>query len=156
MKVSEFMIKNVYFLNQDQTILEAAELMMKQNISALPIVDSNQHLVGIITESDFIGKDAHIPHALASIKRLLGEILYMDGTEEIFQRAKNKPLKKVMSKNIRTIGPDYSLDEVINMMNKYKLKRIPVVQDEKLVGIVTRHEVVRAFTMIKPVQELGL
>lgn len=145
MKASEFMTKDVFSLTTDKTVQDAATLMLEHNISVIPVVDSAKNLVGIITESDFIGKDAHIPHALASIKRLLGQIFYHEGVEEIFMRAKNMVLENVMSRYPKTVSPDQSLNDVVDMMGKYNLKRVPVAQQGKLVGIITRHDILRAF-----------
>lgn len=149
MKVSEFMTKNVIFLNPTQTVEEAAQLMLKEEISVLPIVDAKSHLVGIITESDFVGKEANIPHALASIKRLLGQVFYFDDIETLFLKAKTMPVEQMMTKSPKTVTPDYSLTDVVNLMIRHNLKRIPVVEDEKLVGIITRQDIMRAFTMVK-------
>lgn len=149
MKVSEFMTKNVISLSTDKTVQDAAEIMIAKNISVIPVVDSNSKLVGIITESDFIAKDAEIPHALASIKRLLGQIFYHSDVENIFENAKTMTLDKVMSHNPRTVGPDDGLSDVVDMMSRFHLKRVPVVQGGELVGIITRHDIMRAFTMLK-------
>lgn len=149
MKVSEFMTKNVIFLNPTQTVEEAAQIMLKEEISVLPIVDDKSHLVGIITESDFVGKEANIPHALASIKRLLGQVFYFDDIETLFLKAKTMPVEQVMTKSPRTVTPDYSLTDVVNLMIRHNLKRIPVIEDEKLVGIITRKDIMRAFTLVK-------
>lgn len=150
MKVSEFMTKDVISLSSEHTVEEAAKLMLEKNISVIPITDSAANLIGIITESDFIGKEAHIPHALAAVKRLLGQIFYDSGVENIFQKAKTLSLEKVMTKTPKTVEPDYTLDHVVNMMINFKLKRIPVVQNGKLVGIITRHDILKAFSLIKP------
>jgi CBS domain-containing protein len=143
------MTKNVIFLNPTQTVEEAAQLMLKKDISALPIVDSNSHLIGIITESDFVGKEANIPHALASIKRLLGQVFYFDEVESLFLKAKTMPVENIMTKFPKTVTPDFSLTDVVNIMIRHNLKRIPVVEDEKLVGIITRKDIMRAFTLVK-------
>ncbi len=148
MKASEFMTKEVISLTPDKTVEDAAKLMLKKNISIVPIVDSTSHLVGVVTESDFIGKNADIPHALASIKRLLGQIFYHDGVEQIFQNAKKMALEKVMSNNPKFASPDDSLDKIVDQMGRFNLKRIPVVKDGKLVGVITRHDIIRAFTML--------
>jgi CBS domain-containing protein len=147
-KASEFMTKEVISLTPDKTVEDAAKLMLKKNISIVPIVDSTSHLVGVVTESDFIGKNADIPHALASIKRLLGQIFYHDGVEQIFQNAKKMALEKVMSNNPKFASPDDSLDKIVDQMGRFNLKRIPVVKDGKLVGVITRHDIIRAFTML--------
>jgi CBS domain-containing protein len=106
-------------------------------------------LVGIITESDFVGKKANIPHALASIKRLLGQNFYFDDIETLFAKAKKSPIEEVMTRHPKTVSPDFSLTDVVNMMIRHNLKRIPVIQDKKLVGIITRQDIMKAFIMVK-------
>lgn len=149
MKVSDFMTKNVVSMTPDKTVEEAAALMLEKKFSVLPIVDSNNNLVGIITESDFVGKEAHIPHALASIKRLLGQLFYFDDIETIFANAKKMPLVKVMSKRPKTVTPEHTLTEVVDMMIRHHLKRIPVVENDQLIGIITRKDILKAFNMVK-------
>jgi CBS domain-containing protein len=149
MKVYEFMTKDVISLKFNQTVEDAAQLMLEKNISALPIVDSESNLVGIITESDFVGKKANIPHALASIKRLLGQNFYLDDIESLFAKAKKSSIEEVMTRHPKTVSPDFSLTDVVNMMIRLNLKRIPVVQDKKLVGIITRQDIMKAFIMVK-------
>lgn len=148
MKVSEFMTKEVISIPSGHTVEDAAKLMLDKNISTLPIVDSQAHLVGILTESDFIGQDANIPHALASIKKVLGQIFYNDDVEDLYRRVKDCPLEKVMTRNPHTVTPDHSLSDVVSLMNSYELKRIPVIENQKLIGMITLHDVIRAFTMI--------
>ena len=149
MKASEFMTKDVITLSSDKTVEEAAKVMLEKDISALPIVDSEFNLIGIITESDFVGKEANIPHALASIKRLLGQIFYFDNVETIFLNAKLMPLEKIMTKSPKTVQPDFTLTDIVNMMIRFNLKRIPVVDNKKLVGIITRRDILKAFTIIR-------
>lgn len=148
MKVSEFMTKQVFTLSPENTVHEAALLMLEKNISAIPIVDGENKLVGIITESDFVGRNSNTPHALASLKKVLGHTYYSDGIEDIFKDADNMPVKKAMSDMPQSVDPDNSLDDVVYKMNRLNLKRIPVVLNGKLVGIVTRHDIIRAFSML--------
>lgn len=148
MNVSEFMTKEVISLTEDRTVEEAARLMMDKNIGALPIVDSQKKLVGIITESDFIGRDADIPHALASLKRVLGQVFYSGNIETLFNESRSKTLRAVMTELPKTISPENTLSDAVNMMTRHELKRIPVVQKGILVGIITRHDIVKAFTLL--------
>lgn len=150
MNISEFMTKNVITLTPENTVDDAAKLMLEKDLSVLPIIDSDSNLVGIITESDFVGKAANIPHALAPMKQLLGQVYYTDGADDIFLKTKNMPLSKIMTKNPRTLEADFTLNDVIEMMNRFDMKRMPVVQNGKLVGIVTRHDILRAYTLIQP------
>jgi CBS domain-containing protein len=148
MKVSEFMTTNVVSCHLNDTVRDAAKMMVERKFSVLPIVDDNQHLVGIITESDFVGKDAEIPHALASIKRILGQLHYFGDMEQIYHNAQGKKLSEVMSPNPLTVSPEDTLSNVVRLMGTKNIKRVPVVENKKLVGIVTRKDLIKAFIAI--------
>ena len=75
MKANDFMTKSVISCKQTQTVEEAASLMSDKGFSVMPVVDDAGKLVGILTESDFVGKDANVPRAMVSMKRLLGVTL---------------------------------------------------------------------------------
>jgi CBS-domain-containing membrane protein len=95
MKAKDFMTKNVITANSNLTIGDAAILMAQNGFSVLPVVDANFEIVGIITESDFVGKEKNIPHALASIKQLFGQIFYFREIEEIYEQSKGKNFQKL-------------------------------------------------------------
>lgn len=149
MNVSEFMTKEVVFLTTEQTVEDAAKLMIEKNVSALPIIDSSGRLIGIITESDFIGRKADIPHAVASIRRLLGQIYYHSDVEEIYLKSKYRPVTEIMTRNPRSIEMDCSLSHAVDIMGQKHFKRLPVTSGGKLVGMITRHDIVRAFMNLK-------
>jgi CBS domain-containing protein len=153
MKVKDFMTSEVVSLNKDLTVTDAANLMIELKYSVIPIVDSEHHLVGIITESDFIGQDANIPHALASLKRVLGQISYFSNIEEIYEKAQDKPLRTVMTPNPTYVEPEDSLSYVVALMGSKNIKRAPVVDSGKLVGIVTRKDIIKAFVKFKKKKE---
>ncbi len=149
MKVNEFMTSNVITCYDDQTVEEAAKIMTEKDFSVMPIIDRDQKLVGILTESDFIGREAKIPHALASIKQLFGQIFYFNDIEPIYKKAKKRKLSEVMTRKPITVKSDSSLTNVINIMISKGLKRLPVVDSDELVGIVTRKDLLKAFVTIQ-------
>jgi len=148
MNVSEFMTNDVITCTQDQTVSDAAALMEEKNISAVPVVDNDNKLVGMVTESDFVGKETEVSHALASIKQLFGQTFNLGSIEEIYKKVKNKPLSEVMSTEVLTITPDTTLNKVVNLMIEKNLKRFPVVKDEEIVGIITRKNLLYAFNKV--------
>lgn len=149
MKANDFMTKNVISCNQTQTVEEAASLMSDKGFSVMPVVDDAGKLVGILTESDFVGKDVNVPRAMVSMKRLLGVTHYEGNIEEIYSKAKKKKLEEVMTKNPVTITPDTTLNSLVNLMDRKKLKRLPVIENEMLVGMVTRKDLLQAFKLIE-------
>ena len=145
MNISNFMTKDVVTCKQDQTVAQAAKIMVENNFSVMPVTDNESNIVGILTESDFVGKEVEIPHALASIKQLFGQLFYFGDIEPIYKNAKNKKLSEVMTKNPICLPPEANLTDVINLMISKKLKRIPVIQDNKVQGIVTRKDLLKAY-----------
>lgn len=148
MIASDFMSKNVKTCNENQTVEEAATLMADNGYSVVPVVDDNGQLVGIITESDFISKNQNVPHAMASLRHLFGKSFHSQDVEAIYKESKSKKLSEVMTKNPKTVGPDATLDEVVTFMGEKDVKRIPVVENGKVVGIITRTNVIKAFNKV--------
>ncbi|MGE4518112.1 MAG: CBS domain-containing protein [Desulfobacteraceae bacterium] len=149
MKISEFMTTDVISCSADKKLKEAAQIMIEKGLSVLPVVDSDNKLIGIITESDFVGKEVEVPHAMATVKMLFGQAHYHGNIEEVYKKAKDQPLEKVMTRHPVTISPDESLTGLVELMSSRDLKRVPVVKDKKLVGIVTRKDLIKAFSMVE-------
>lgn len=150
MQVSEFMTTDVISCNEDSTVEEVAKHMCEKGFSVMPVVNAGGEIVGILTESDFVGRDADIPHALASIKMLFGQNFYFSDIENIYKESKTKKLSEVMSTNVKTVRPDQTLSDVVSLMSHSGLKRIPVVDEsKKLVGMVTRKDLLRAYSNLK-------
>ena len=144
----DFMTKDVVTCKDSQTVAEAAKLMSEKGFSVVPIVDDSGKLVGIVTESDFVGKDVEIPHAMVSLKRVLGENHYHGNIEEIYARAKKRKLKEVMSTRLVTVEAEATLTAVVEQMTRKNLKRLPVVENGQIVGIVTRKDLIKAFNQM--------
>ena len=145
MDAKDFMTTNVITCKEDCSVKEAAQVMLDNSFSVLPVVDSSENLVGILTESDFVGKELEVPHALASIKQLFGQSFNVGDIELIYNKAKGKKVSEVMSKNLITANPETSLDRIVNMIISKNLKRVPIVNEQKIVGIITRKNLIRAF-----------
>ncbi|AYF43949.1 MULTISPECIES: CBS domain-containing protein [Halobacteriovorax] len=145
MKVLDFMTKDVTTCTESQTVGDAAKKMIELGISVMPVVNDEGILTGIVTQSDFISKEVEIPHALVSIKRLFGQDFNLTDVEDVYKKSKNKTLADVMSHNVVTVTSENTLNGVVELMMSKHLKRIPVVDDGKLVGMITRKDILKAF-----------
>lgn len=142
MNAGDVMTRDVISIGPDASILEAARLMMQHRISGLPVVDSAGNLVGIVTEGDFLrrretGTQRQRPRWLEFIigpGRLATEYTHESG----------RRVEEIMTADVRTVAEDTPLDEIVHLMERHRIKRLPVVQGRKLVGIVTRANVMRA------------
>jgi CBS domain-containing protein len=148
MKASDFMTKDVKTCTIDQTVQDAANLMLENDFSVVPIVDAQGKLLGVITESDFISREVKIPHAMASLKHLFGQNFNSTDVEDIYKKAKTLTLDQVMTKDVKTCTPDESLNSVVSKMSEKNIKRLPVIDNGKLVGIITRKNILKAFNSL--------
>ncbi len=144
--VENVMKKPPIVVNQNNSIMEAIELFRKHKISGAPVVDDDNNLVGIISESDIIKTltthdddiNLILPSPFDLIELPLKTTLKIEEFKEDIEKALKTKIKEVMTKDVITISPDASINEAANIMVKKNIKRLPVVKDNKLVGIITR------------------
>lgn len=144
-KATDIMTKKVKTLGEDTTLREAAEMMVKNKISGLPVVDRTGMLVGLISEADLMSDEKRS----AAIPRMALYGLYVV-PEELLQQSYNEgfvlKVKDVMSRKVVTASPYTSVQEIADIMLSKRINRVPIVTDGKLVGIVTRNDILRALT----------
>ncbi|GAB4469826.1 MAG: CBS domain-containing protein [Armatimonadaceae bacterium] len=142
--VADVMKRDVITVPAEATLQEVATLLTAQKISGAPVVDENNNMVGIISESDLLSearKHAGLPHAAA-----FGFfILPQETLERLYKNGSSLLAREVMTKKVTTITPDIRIDEVGDLMVRSKINRIPVVDEQdRLVGIITREDILRA------------
>jgi CBS domain-containing protein len=142
MKTAQIMTRKPVSVTPQTTILDAAELMLQHHISGLPVTDGNDAVVGIVTEGDMlrraeIGTERQRAPWLAFLigpGRLAGD--YVD--------AHARKVGEVMTSDVAVVDPADDLADVVSLMEKRHIKRVPVVENGKMVGIVSRADLVRA------------
>ncbi len=145
MQVRDVMTRNVISVAPDDTILKAARLMLQNGISGLPVVAAGD-LVGIVTEGDFlrrseIGTQRRRPRWLEFVigpGRLSAEYVHASG----------RKIDEVMTRDPETVTEDDSLDTVVDLMERRRIKRLPVLRDGKVVGIVSRANLLYALASL--------
>jgi len=148
MLVSEIMTSPVLVIAPSASIAEAAKIMLGGRISGLPVVSEDKRLVGILTEGDFLRR-AEIG-ATRKRPRWLEFFVGSGKRAEEYVQTHGRRVEDVMSKEPVTISPGASLEELIDLMTSRKIKRVPVVDDGDLVGIVARSDVMRAVLRALP------
>ena len=140
------MVKKVITINRNASVGKLSELLLKNKISGVPVVDDAGKMVGIATEGDLIVKDAdlHFPRYF----KLLDSIIYLESLNK-FKRNLTKYLGTkvgdVMTSKVWTVSEDTPVSEVANMMIRKNVNRVPVLDDDgNLVGIITRADVVKS------------
>ena len=117
MFVKEVMKRDIVTTSSEKTVLEAAKVMTANNIGSLVVV--NDHLEGIVTERDILNK-------VVSQGKAPGDVKVAD----------------IMSPRVITIAPDKDMEEACDLMARYRIKRLPVVFGDEVVGIITSTDVV--------------
>ncbi len=145
MKVRDIMVSPARTVVADATLLDAVRLMVNTGISGLPVVDAEGRLVGMLTEGDLlrraeIGSERHRPRWL---EYLIGPRKLADEYISTNSRA----VRDLMSAQPIFVAPDVELDEVADIMAKAMVKRLPVVEHGKIVGIVSRSDLLRALVV---------
>jgi CBS domain-containing protein len=142
MKVRDVMTPHVVTVGPNDSVATASGLMLQKKISGLPVVDGNGRLVGIVSEGDFLRRSEI--GTKRTRPRWIEFILGPGRIAEEYVKLNSRKVSDVMSHQVRTVAPDDSLATAVDVMERYRIKRVPVVQGEDVVGIVTRANLLRA------------
>jgi CBS domain-containing protein len=146
MKASEIMTLGVYTIKPDASVRDAAHLMIEQGISGLPVVDSAGQLVGIVTEGDFLRR---VETGTERRRSRWLEILVGPGRlASDYVRTHGRKVEEIMSTDVVTVPPHAPLQDVVRIMEERRIKRVPVVRDGAVVGIVSRANLVQALARL--------
>jgi CBS domain-containing protein len=143
MKVGDFMTRRVVTIHPDSPILDAAQLMLKHHVSGLPVVDDSQRVVGIVTEHDLLRRTDRPGSQQPYWLELMIERAAVPKESVRFNEAK---VKEVMTSEPFVVMEDTPIEEVCRVMRERGIKRLPIVRNGRLVGIMSRADLVRALT----------
>lgn len=142
MRAHQIMTRPVIAVTPETTIVEAANTMLQRHISGLPVVDTTGKLVGIISEGDFIRRGEIGTQRKRG--RFLRFILGPGKEATDFVREQGRKIAEIMTPEPLTINEDTDLEKIVELMEKNNVKRLPVTRGDKLVGIVTRSNLLQA------------
>ena len=121
-EISDIMSTNVVTVSPDTTILEATNILVKHNITGLPVVDKKNRLLGIVSEKDLL------------------RLTYGLKTRSYASNDSPKTVQEVMTKEIVTFDEDDSLSDIIKCLMENNFRRVPILSGDKLVGIISRKD----------------
>jgi CBS domain-containing protein len=142
MKVKELMTESVRTVTPDTPLKEVAAILAEEGISGLPVVDEGGRVLGVVSEADILYKEqARRPRRSGPLSWFVDV-----GAFDAALKGAARTAGETMSEPPITIGPERSVAEAARLMIERHVNRLPVVKGETLVGIVTRADLVRAFT----------
>jgi len=142
MKARDVMTLAVFTVKPSMSVKDVACLFMERRISAVPVVDDQGKIVGIVSEGDLMHRSE-----ISTQRRHPWWLVLMAGDEGLaaeYIKAHAKRVADVMTRKVITAGPDTPLQEIAEILEKYGIKRLPIVRDGRLVGIVSRANLVQA------------
>ena len=117
-QAADIMTTNVVTTSKDMVLTDVIALLLRWQISALPVVDDDNHLIGIVSEIDLVN-------------------MTFDGN------ARDTTVEEVMTTEIVSFGPEAELAELVHSFSKNHLRRVPILNGQKVVGIVSRRDILR-------------
>jgi CBS domain-containing protein len=142
MKARDIMTASVASIAAAASVADAVSAMLDRRVSGLPVVESNGALVGIVTEGDFLRRaELGTEHKVGRWLRLF----FSPGRAAVdYAHDQGRRVGDVMTAPAIAVGPDASVQEIVDLMTRHAVKRLPVVEDGRLVGIVSRSDLLRA------------
>lgn len=143
----DIMEASVITVDEDMTVQELAELLAKKKISGAPVVDDKNRVVGIVSEGDLVSLDAdiHFPHYI----QFLDSVIFLESMKKFEERLRKTAatrVKQIMTTDVVSVQKDAPLHEVATLMTDRRINRLPVLDGDVLVGIVTRANLVRSMS----------
>ena len=146
LNASDIMTTEVMTVKKETPLKELAEILYKNHINGVPVVDDEGLLIGIICESDLIRKDKklHIPTVVA----LFDAVFFLESQKNIekeIQQITATTVEELFTRKVITVDEKTPIDEIATLMTQKKIYTVPVMDGDRLVGIVGKADVIRTF-----------
>jgi CBS domain-containing protein len=155
-RVKKIMTTDVITINVNESVSEAIKKLIEHDISGIPVLNDSEELVGIICESDIL-------RALKTESRTVSLVFpsshamgmtFEESTEQrkikdALKELKSVKVKEIMSTDVKTIDSNKTLEEVSQIMVNNNINRVPVIEKDELIGIVTRGDIIKGIAEIR-------
>ncbi len=142
MNASDVMTRNVISIDPGSTVLQAARLMLQHRISGLPVIDAAGTLVGVLSEGDFLRRRETRTERRRS--RWLEFLMGPGRIADEYTHSHGNKVSEVMTTEVATVDENAALEDIVELMERRHIKRVPVMSGSVVVGIVTRSNLMRA------------
>lgn len=144
MKAKDILVKPIVTVSSQTPLTEVAQKMLEHRVGSVVVVDEKGRLAGIITQGDFCRHPGRmVPFSLFESPNVLSNWLYPDQVEKVYKAARNLRAQDIMHSPVVTVSPEASLERVLALMLKHDINRIPVVRRGRVVGIISRFDLLK-------------
>ena len=153
MNAADVMVTNVITVGLDACLQDVAHLLLTNRISAVPVVDSDGKVVGIVSEGDLMRR----AEAGTGRRRSwwLSLLTGKEGLAAQYVKEHSRKVADVMTRDVITATPDTPLQDIANILEKNSIKRVPIIEDGKMVGLVSRANLLQALASLRKQIEGG-
>jgi CBS domain-containing protein len=151
MKVRDVMTRNVISISAGESVLNAAQIMLQNKISGLPVIDSEGKLIGMVTEGDFLRRGE-----LGTQRRRPKWLEFLLGPGQLaseYVHTASSRVEDVMTEKPATVTEDDSLETVVELMERRHIKRLPVMRNGRMVGIISRANLLHGLASLSRVTQ---
>lgn len=155
MQIDQIMNRKVVTVEEGDTLKKVSKIFFENSISGAPVLDSNDEVVGIISESDIVKAMKPFEDRLRMIYPSLSfmSVTFEKDVEEktlseVVKEVQDLTVGQVMVKEVLYLEPGDPIEKAVDIMNQRNVNRLPVISDGKLVGIVTRADILRCLATV--------
>lgn len=143
MKAQDIMTRDVIKIRKDTTVEEIARLLSEHHIGGIPVVDEDNRVIGIVSESDLFLKEKGLPFSAVKVPMLFKRWVDPDQLADIYEEARHHTASDVMTRDTVCVDADDTVSHIAWLMAQRNIKRVPVLHEGVLVGIITRSDIIR-------------
>jgi CBS domain-containing protein len=145
MLAKDIMTRDVITVRPEEDVEKVAQLLLENKISGVPVVDENQHIIGMITEKDLMIKatELKVPFYIT----LFDSIIFLENPirfKNDLKKYSASQVKDAMTSKVHWVEEDTPVSEIAELMQKENINRVPVVRHNKVMGIVTRNDLLKS------------
>ncbi|HZJ85233.1 MAG TPA: CBS domain-containing protein [Syntrophomonadaceae bacterium] len=145
MLAKDIMTRDVITVSPETEVEKVASLLIDNKISGIPVVDKDNRVIGVVTEKDLIVKasELKVPFYIT----LFDSIIFLENPIRFNNNLKKyiaSEVRDAMTTNVAIVDEETPVTEIVSIMQKKRVNRLPVVRDGKLVGIITRNDILRS------------
>jgi CBS domain-containing protein len=138
------MTQDVVTVNKNQPISDLSKIFIENHFNGVPVLDNTGKVVGVVTQGDLIeqNKNLHIPTVIA----LFDAVLFLESEkkfEDDLKKLTGSKIEDIYHKNLITVSPDTDLNEIITLMAEKNIHTLPVLDGDKLIGIIGKRNIIR-------------
>ncbi len=140
----DIMTSNILTVTPETTVTELAKLLSSNNINGAPVLDSDDTLLGVVTENDLIyqKKNVHIPTVIT----ILDSFIYLENPEKMEKemlKIAGSTVNDIYTKPCVTVTEETSIEDIATIMAEQNIHTLPVIKDEKLVGVIGKKDIIK-------------